>query len=468
MNLSTPPAVVTAGASLLADALARQAVAVSAVQWQPPAGDEASVAAVMADPRRVAANQQALAAMLGAEAHLVDVLPAAEALGLGPGEFLHAGPPVDWERASGPLRGALVGAMLFEGLAASPEEAEQRLAAGDGVSWAPCHSRGAVGPMAGVVTPSMWVFCLRDGSTGNESWCSLNEGLGKVLRYGAYDDSVIDRLHWMTDVLGPLLQHAVRAGDPVDVKAIVAQMVQMGDEGHNRNRAGTLMFLREVLPAMIDSGFPTADVAQAVRFVSGNDHFFLNLVMPACKLQTRAAAGVPGSTVVTVMARNGTDFGIQTAGTGDTWFTAPANTPEGLYLGSYGPEDANPDIGDSAITETAGIGGLAMATAPAIVRFVGGSVPDALATTQRMYDITVGENPAFGIPILEFRGTPTGIDVAAVVRSGVLPQINTGMAGRVAGTGQVGAGLVTPPMDCFTQALDALAAAAPPLRRPGS
>ena len=458
MNLSTPPAVVTAGASLLADALTRQAVDVSVVQWQPPTGDAASVAAVMADPRRVAANQKALAAMLGAEAHLVDVLPAAEALGLGPGEFLHAGPPVDWERASGPLRGALVGAMLFEGLASSPEEAERKLAAGDGVTWAPCHSRGAVGPMAGVVTPSMWVFCLRDGSTGNEAWCSLNEGLGKVLRYGAFDGSVIERLHWMTDVLGPLLQQAVRAGDPIDVKAIVAQMVQMGDEGHNRNRAGTLMFMREVLPAMIDSGFPPADVAQAVRFVSGNDHFFLNLVMPVCKLQTRAAADLPGSTVVTVMARNGTDFGIQTAGTGDTWFTAPANTPEGLYLGSYGPDDANPDIGDSAITETAGIGGLAMATAPAIVRFVGGSVPDALATTQRMYDITVGENPAFGIPILEFRGTPTGIDVAAVVRSGVLPQINTGMAGRVAGTGQVGAGLVTPPMACFTQAMDALAA----------
>ena len=462
MRLTTPPAVVTAGASLLADALTRQAVEVSAVQWQPPSGDPASLATVMGDPRRVTANAEALSRMLAAEAHLVDVLPASEALRLGRGEFLHAGPPVDWERASGPMRGALIGAMLFEGLASSPEEATRLLAAGDGVTWEPCHSRGAVGPMAGVITPSMWVFCLRDETTGNESWCSLNEGLGKVLRYGAYGDEVVERLHWMTDVLGPLLQHAVRTVGPVDVKAIIAQMVQMGDEGHNRNRAGTLMFLREVLPAMIDSDVAKADVAAAVRFLSGNDHFFLNLGMPACKLTTRAAADIPGSTVVTVMARNGTDFGIQTAGTGDRWFTAPANTPEGLYLGSYGPDDANPDIGDSAITETAGIGGLAMATAPAIVRFVGGSVPDALATTQRMYDITVGENPAYGIPILEFRGTPTGIDVAAVTRSGVLPQINTGMAGRVAGTGQVGAGLVTPPMACFTQALDALAASVDP------
>ncbi len=447
----------TAGAELLAEAVASQAVDTLRVAWQPPAGDAAALADVMADRRRRAANEEALTRMLAAEATLVDVRPASEALGLEPGQFLHAGPPVDWERASGPLRGALIGAMLLEGLADSPEAAEAALAAGDGVSWEPCHHRGAVGPMAGVVTPSMWVFELRDEVHGNTSWCSLNEGLGKVLRYGAYGPEVIDRLRWMGEVLGPLLQKAVRAGGPVDVRAIVAQMIQMGDEGHNRNRAGTLMFLREVLPALIDSGAPSGEVAEAVRFVSGNDHFFLNLGMPACKLQTRAAADLPGSTVVTVMARNGTDFGIQTSGTGDTWFTAPANTPEGLYLGSYGPEDANPDIGDSAITETAGIGGMSMATAPAIVRFVGGSVPDALATTQRMYDITVGENPAFAIPILEFRGAPTGIDVTAVVRSGVLPQINTGMAGRVAGTGQVGAGLVTPPMECFTQALDELA-----------
>ena len=459
MRLGTPSTVLTVGAELLADAVAQQAVETRRVAWHPPEGDADALAAVMADRRRAEANETALSRMLAAEATLVDVRRASEVLGLGPGEFLHAGPPVDWERASGPLRGALIGAMLLEGMADSPDAAETALASGSGVSWEPCHHRGAVGPMAGVVTPSMWVFELRDEVHGNTSWCSLNEGLGKVLRYGAYGPEVIDRLRWMGEVLGPLLQTAVRRTGPIDIKAIVAQMIQMGDEGHNRNRAGTLMFLREVLPALVDSGAPSKDVAEAVRFVSGNDHFFLNLVMPACKLQTRAAAGIDGSTVVTVMARNGTDFGIQVSGTGDQWFTAPANTPEGLYLGSYGPEDANPDIGDSAITETAGIGGMSMATAPAIVRFVGGSVPDALATTQRMYGITVGENPAFAIPILEFRGAPTGIDVTSVVRSGVLPQINTGMAGKVAGTGQVGAGLVTPPMACFTQALDALAAA---------
>jgi Protein of unknown function (DUF1116) len=311
--------------------------------------------------------------------------------------------------------------------------------------------------MAGVVTPSMWMFVLEDPATGARTHCTLNEGLGKVLRYGAYSPDVLDRLRWMSAVLGPLLQRAVRSAEPVDVTAILTQMLQMGDEAHNRNRAGTLMLLRDLGPAMVTSGADPADVAEAMRFVGANDHFFLNLAMPACKLAVDAARDVPGSTMVVAMSRNGTDFGIQVAGSGDEWFTGPAQVADGLYLGDFGPEDANPDIGDSAITETAGLGGFAMATAPAIVRFVGGSVPDALATTRRMREITLAENPRWSVPILEFAGVPSGIDVAAVCRTGILPQINTGMAGREAGVGQVGAGLVTPPAGIFPEALSALA-----------
>ena len=455
--LAGEPRVVTVGIELLSDALAAQAVPTLAVDWHPPPPEvEEPLVVVMGDARRADANATALERMLRSTATLVDVRPASEALGLQRGEFLHAGPPIEWERASGPMRGALIGAVLFEGLAATPEEAEAILARGD-VTWEPCHHRGAVGPMAGVVSPSMWVFELRDEVNDRTAWCSLNEGLGRVLRYGAFSPDVIERLRWMTDVLGPLLRTAVRRHGPVDITGIVSQMVQMGDEGHNRNRAGTLMLLRELLPDLIESGAPSSDVAQSVRFIGSNDHFFLNLVMPAGKLMTSAATGIAGSTVVTTMARNGTDFGIQVSGTGDRWFTAPAQVPDGLYLGSYGPTDANPDIGDSAITETMGLGGFVMAAAPAIVRFVGGSVPDALRATQEMYEITVGENPAFGVPILEFRGAPTGIDVTRVVRTGILPQINTGIAGRVAGTGQVGAGLVRPPMECFAAALSASA-----------
>lgn len=471
--LAGPPAVITAGIDLLADALRAQAVDVTAVDFRPPAIDPAdaadpqasleALAVVLADPRRSRANRIAAERMLAVRAQLVDVVPARDALGLQPGQFCHAGPPITWERASGPLRGALIGAMLFEGLADDIADAETKLADGTGIELIPCHDRNAVGPMAGVISPSMWLSTLVDaGEPDRVAYCSLNEGLGKVLRYGAYGPEVLDRLRWMRDVLGPALAVAVRAVAPIDVTAIVGQMVQMGDEGHNRNRAGTLMLLREVLPALVDSGLPAGDIADVARFVGGNDHFFLNLVMPCGKLMGDAAAGVPGSTLVTALCRNGTDFGVRVSGTGDAWFTAPANTPEGLFLGNFTADDANPDIGDSAITETMGIGGMVMAAAPAIVRLVGGSASDALATTTRMYEITEAENPAFAVPILEFRGAPTGIDVTRVLRTGILPQINTGMAGRVAGTGQVGAGLVTPPMRCFTDAIVALAALVAP------
>lgn len=457
--LGAEPVVATAGVGLFADALRDQAVTVTEAEWQPPMeGTEGDLARVLADPRRAQANALAAQRMTASTATLVDVVQAKDAVGLERGTFLHAGPPLEWERASGPMRGALIGAVLFEGLAETAEDAEEQLAAGV-FELEPCHHRDAVGPMAGVISPSMWLYELRDEVHDNMSWCSLNEGLGKVLRYGAYNDEVITRLHWMTDVLGPLLQQSVRSTGPFDITGILAQMLQMGDEGHNRNRAGSLMLLREMLPGLITAEGSSTDIAEAVRFSGANEHFFLNLGMPACKLATMAAHGIPGSTIVTTMARNGTDFGIRVSGTGEQWFTGPANTPEGLFLGDYGPKDANPDIGDSAITETGGIGGFAMAAAPAIVKFVGGDVPFALQATQRMYEITETEHPMFQVPILEFRGTPTGIDVTKVVRTGILPQINTGMAGAVAGTGQVGAGLVTPPEACFPAALAALAAA---------
>lgn len=455
--LTRPVVAATAGADLLADALADQAVPVERTDWRPPpAADQTALDRIAADPRRAAANETAVGRLLAATPHLVDVRPAAEVLGLGTGDFLHAGPPLAWERASGPMRGALVGAMLLEGLAADPDEAERALAAGSGITLDSCHHHRTVGPMAGVVSPSMWMFEIEDTTGGGRAYCSLNEGLGKVLRYGAYGPEVVDRLGWMGAVLGPLLQAAVRAHGPLDVRALVAQALAMGDELHNRNRAATSLFLRELVGDLIETGAPSADLAAAVRFLNGNDHFFLNVVMPAGKVAADAARDIPGSTLVVAMARNGTDFGIQTSGTGDRWFTGPAGVPDGLYLGAYGPGDANPDIGDSTITETWGVGGFAMAAAPAIVRFVGGEVADALAATRRMYEITMAENAAFPVPILDFRGTPTGIDAALVVRTGILPVVNTGIAGRVAGTGQVGAGLVSPPAEVFTAAVQAL------------
>jgi hypothetical protein len=460
--LDGEPVIVSEGVELFDRALAAQGVGVARVEWRPPVeGTADALARIATDPRTAAANATAVQRLTSARPRWVDVTTARDALGLHDRQFLHAGPPIDWAGASGPLRGALIGALRYEGIAADADEAERVAERGD-LDLSPCHHHRAVGPMAGVISPSMPLVVVHDEEHGTTAYCTLNEGLGKVLRYGAYSDDVVERLRWIQRVLGPLLGDTIRRHGPLDVRALVAQALQMGDEGHNRNRAGTSLLVRELAADLVVADAPAGDVADVLRFVNGNDHFALNLVMPACKAAADAARGLPGATMVVAMARNGTEFGVQTAGTGDRWFTAPASVPDGLYLGGYGPGDANPDIGDSTITETAGIGGFAMAAAPAIVRFVGGEVGDALRHTQSMYEITLGEHPAYQVPILGFRGTPSGIDVTKVVRTGLVPVVNTGIAGRVAGTGQVGAGLVTPPMACFAAAVRALAERARP------
>ena len=457
--LDSEPKVATAGTDMLADAIEQQGSTASRADWRPPhPGTEEALAKLAADGRMAAANATAVDRMLSVRPQLVDVGVAREVFPeMGDRTLFHAGPPITWERASGPMRGAIIGAMLYEGLASDPEDAATRAARGE-VELSPCHHHGAVGPMAGVTSPSMPVAVIQDGAGDGVSYSTLNEGLGKVLRYGAFAPEVIARLQWMDRVLGPVLGAALRAGGPVDLQSLIAQALQMGDDGHNRNRAVTSLFLREIGAALVDGAEAPADQRLEVfRFIDNNDHFMLNLVMAAGKLGSDAAAGVPASSLVTVMARNGTDFGVRLSGTGDEWFTAPAPPVDGLYLGGFTEEDASPDIGDSTITETVGLGGFAMAAAPAIVGFVGGTAAGAVRRTLAMYEITLAEHPAYQIPMLEFRGTPTGIDAARVVRTGVQPQINTGVAGKVPGTGMVGAGLVEAPMECFADAINSLA-----------
>ncbi len=372
---------------------------------------------------------------------------------LGERTLLHAGPPIDWERASGPLRGAIVGAILFEGWA-SDERAALDLASGDEIDLSPCHHHRAVGPMAGLISPSMRVYVIEDTHHGGTFFSGLNEGYGKVLRYGAYSSDVLERLHWMNGEFADLLAAAISRDEPLDLRALLAEALHMGDEGHNRNKAGSLLFLRFLAPRLADQ---KGDVARALDFLGGNALSVLNPVMAACKAIADAGHGIAGSCVVTTMARNGTDFGIRVSGLGDRWFTAPAQIPDGLYFPGFSAADANPDIGDSTITETAGIGGFAMAAAPAIVAFVSGTPRDALDATAEMQEITVAESPHFTIPALDFRGTPTGIDLRKVVELGLTPRINTGIAHRNAGVGQIGAGLVRPPAEIFESALRAFA-----------
>ena len=413
-------------------------------------------------PQIVAATAESVDRLIAARPVVVGIGRALDVIpGMRRDLILHAGPPVDWGRMSGPTRGAVIGGLMYEGLVETPAAAE-RLAASGEVEFGPCHEHASVGPMAGVVTPSMPVWIVENGAFGNRAYATLNEGLGKVLRYGAYDDEVISRLHWMERTLAPLLQQALESHGPLDLRTLIAQALQMGDEVHNRNRAATSLLIEALAPHLVSVDADPGGIAAVLRFLDGNDHFFLNLSMAACKSSLDPAAGIAGSSLVTVMARNGTDFGVQVAGLPGRWFTAPAPMVDGLYLPGFGPADAAPDIGDSAITETAGLGGMAMATAPAIVQFVGGSVEQALAFTRSMYGITLAEHPVYRIPALDSRGTATGIDLLKVAGSGVVPVINTGIAHRTPGVGMIGAGLVRPPFDCFREALLAFVATLPP------
>ncbi len=439
--------------------------------WQPPAqGDRAAgwaLARLLADDRVDQANAIALQRLLGANPVLMDVVIARQALpGMADGRrlLLHAGPPIAWPDMCGPMRGALLGAVLLEGWADDLGGA-QALLDGGSVALAPCHSQAAVGPMAGVISPSMPLFAVHNPQGGNWAYCNFNEGLGKVLRFGAHGPEVITRLRLMAQVLAPALRAALAVSGPIELKPLMAQALNMGDEVHNRNVAATGLFIKRVAGALMQADVPREDAATALNFMAANDHFFLNLSMAACKAMCDAAADVPFSTLVTVMARNGVNFGVRLSGTGDAWFQAPANPVAGLYFAGYSMADAAADLGDSAITETAGVGGFAMAAAPAIVKFVGGTPTDAMHHSLRMRCITLGSNPSFALPALNFAGAAAGIDACRVLDCGVLPVINSGIAHREAGVGQIGAGVTTAPMTCFAAAVQALAQRMPEERR---
>ena len=403
------------------------------------------------------ANAEAAERMITAEPVLVDIRPATEVIPDFSGRMiLHAGPPITWDRMCGPVRGAVLGAAVYEGWTTDLAGAEELAASGE-ITFDPCHHHSTVGPMSGVVSPSMWVFCVKNVTHGNMAYCTLNEGLGKVLRFGANDSAVISRLKWIEEMLAPSLAQAVRLSNGINLKAMIAQALLMGDECHNRNVAATNLFLKETLPFLLESDLEKSAIKKVTDFIAGNVHFFLNLSMPASKATADTIAGAKNCSLMSAMARNGTDIGIRVAGLGDRWFVASAGMPEGLYFPGFSEKDANPDLGDSTISETAGIGGFAMASAPAIVQFTGGKPADAIRFTREMYEISYGRHRAYQIPALDFAGTPIGVDIRKVVETGITPIINTGIAHREPGIGQIGAGLLYAPLEPFEEALKALA-----------
>ena len=467
--LSGVPRVVNIGLSGFAADLSAQGTPVVQLDWRPPAQGKKHLADLLArlagfEDRIAKANEEALRRMMAANPVLVDVQPAGKVIkGLGTGSgdrvLLHSGPPITWERMCGPMQGAVAGAIVFEGWATDLESAT-KLAAAGGVAFHPNHHFDAVGPMTGITTRSMPVMVVENRAFGNRAYCMINEGLGKVMRFGANDAEVIARLHWLADSFGPAFGAALRASGGLELVPLISRGLAMGDEMHQRNVACSALTLRALAPHLARVGAGPEELSKILAFIAGNEQFFLNVGMVMGKSIMDPVRGIEGSSVVTAMCRNGTDFGVRVSGTGDQWFTAPVEMPQGLYFPGYSEKDANPDMGDSAIMETIGVGAFAMATAPSVVGFVGaGGVRDALAFTSAMGEITLARHPRWTMPSLDGQGVPAGIDVRRVVETGIQPAINTGIAHRKPGVGQVGAGVARAPLACFEQGLVALAAA---------
>jgi hypothetical protein len=459
MIIQTKLDILNIGSPLFKENLEAQHAKVTHLDWKPVAGGNSEfipyLESMENDSKIKEANKLAIDNLLSSQAFLTDMMLAGDVIpNFDKNTILHAGPPISWDKMSGPLRAAILGAIVFEELAISLDEAEQKVLNNEFI-FDSCHNHSTVGPMAGVTSYSMPVFIVENKTHNNKAFCTINEGLGKVLRYGANSKEVITKLQWIKNTLYPILKKAIKQGPLINLNTLISQALHMGDECHNRNKAATSLFIRTILPSLLEVDEDNKKTKEVVDFLNSNDHFFLNLSMAAAKACMDAAHNIPNSTLVTAMSRNGTEFGIKISGLGDQWFTGPANYVKGLLFPGYTDDDCNPDIGDSAITETFGIGGFAMASAPAIVQFVGGSVEDALRYSNLMYNITLTENNTFSIPNLNFRGSPTGIDLKKVIELDILPVINTGIAHKKPGIGMVGAGVVYPPKICFEKAFKA-------------
>lgn len=464
--LGEKPVVINVGLKSFADVTKEFGCKSVQYDWTPPAGGDIELIKTLNFLRNYdefdidEANRAVIAKVVASQPVITDVASAKSVIK----EFaegkviLHAGPPIEYKNMPDPVQGSCVGATLFEGWADNEEDARKLLESGE-VKFIPCHHVNAVGPMGGITSANMPVFVVKNMTDGNEAYCTMNEGIGKVLRFGAYSQEVVDRLTWMKDVLGPTLGKAIRSMDNgLSVNPLIAKAIAMGDEFHQRNIAASLAFLKEVAPIITKMDMDDKDRYDVIKFLSDTDQFFLNIMMATGKAVMDGARQIEEGTIVTAMCRNGVEFGIRISGMGDQWFTGPVNTPQGLYFTGYDGDDACPDMGDSAITETFGVGGMAMIAAPAVTRFVGaGGYEDALRTSTEMTEITIDRNPNFIIPNWNFQGTCLGIDARLVVEKGITPVINTGIAHKIAGYGQIGAGTVHPPIECFEKAVRAYA-----------
>ncbi len=464
--LTTKPRIINVGLQSFNESILQYGGQTEQFNWRPRASGNKKMIRILDaledfEDQIAADNQEVTDKIKNAQPFLIDVVPAKTViaeLNEQQKTLLHAGPPIEWSEMTGPMQGSCIGAALFERWATNEEEARRLLESGE-VRFMPCHHVQAVGPMGGITSANMPVFVVENRLTGNRAYCILNEGIGKVLRFGAYSQEVIDRLDWIKDVLGPTIAKALQLTEEgINLNVLIARSITMGDEFHQRNIAASLNFLKEISPLIIQTDILEDQKYEVIKFLADTDQFFLNIMMATGKAIVDGARSETKGTVVTTMTRNGVNFGIRIAETEDEWHIAPVNTPKGLYFTGFTEADGNPDIGDSAITETVGVGAMAMVAAPGVTRFVGaGGFEDALETSNEMAKICLGHNSTFSIPTWDFQGTCLGIDIRKVVETGITPVINTGIAHKEAGVGQVGAGTVRAPLGCFENALIAYA-----------
>lgn len=396
------------------------------------------------------ANEETAQRMIAADPVLADIAPAGEVIpDLDDKMILHSGPPIEWGRMCGAQQGAIIGMVLYEGWAKTFDEAKSMLEKGT-IRLEPNHHHQAVGPMAGTISPSAPVWVVENKTFGNRAFCRQVEG---SQQFGDYSEQALEGLRLWRDVWAPTLRKALLKMGGLDLKPIITQALQMGDELHNRHSASSSLFANAMAVAMAETDLPKEDVIKTLKYITNHNLIFLGLAMACGKAITDPAGDVEYSTVVTAMARNGTEFGIRVSGLGGEWFTAPSPTVKGLYLPGYSEEDAGFDMGDSAITETVGWGAFTIGGAPGILSLVGGSPEEALAYSREMKKITVAVHPTYRMPALGFIGIPIGIDIRKVVQTNVSPIIDTAIAHKDPGHPIIGAGLVRAPFECFKKAL---------------
>lgn len=451
--------IINLGADLFKNDIEIQGGKVTQIKWNPPASGNPKLIDALSkviDQEKIdKANDKVIEIMMSSKLILegieraIDVVP-----GMTKKTILHAGPPIEFNDMPGPMKGAVIGALIFEELATNEDEAVMLATSGE-ITFGPCHDHQMVGAMTGVTSANMIVHVVKNETYGNYGFSTIHEGSGyTVQRYGSWDESVIDRLKWLNEEYRPIMNDGLKLSGGIDVSSTIAQALHMSDECHNRNKASSILFYRQLMPFLLQTDHDKLAILRVSEFVNSNEHYHLSITMAASKAQLDAATGIKNSSIVTALSRNGKDFGIKISGSGkDKWFTGPAQLVDGLFFPGFSQADSTPDMGDSSIAETAGLGGFSLGNAPAIIQFVGGTVEDAISYVKNMYEITWSENRNYTIPFLNFRGTPAGVDIRKVIETGILPIITTGIAHKERGRGQIGAGIANPPMECFEGAL---------------